>query len=100
MGMIADLAVPVLVGILPLTSYRNAEFYHNEVPGMSVPEEVRERMRRAGTGEGARREGVKIAREALEIATEIPMIRGAYVMPPFNRFEMALEVLEGFLGRP
>jgi homocysteine S-methyltransferase len=100
MDLIADLALPVLVGIVPLTSYRNAEFYHNEVPGMNVPEEVRERMRRAGTGEQARREGVRIAREALEIASKIPRIQGAYVMPPFNRYEMALEVLDGFVDRP
>jgi len=99
MAMIEDLHLPVLVGILPLTSHRNAEFYHNEVPGMNVPEEVRERMRLAGTGENGRCEGVRIAREALEIAAAIPMIRGAYVMPPFNRYEMALEVLDGFLRR-
>jgi homocysteine S-methyltransferase len=94
-----DLTLPILVGILPLTSFRNAEFYHNEVPGMSIPEDVRERMRLAGTGEAARREGVRIAREALEAALESPRVRGAYVMPPFGRYEMALEVLEGFLGR-
>jgi methionine synthase / methylenetetrahydrofolate reductase(NADPH) len=97
MESIEDLRLPVLVGILPLTSYRNAEFYHNEVPGMNVPEEVRDRMRRAGTGEQARCEGVQIAREALEAALTIPMIRGVYVMPPFGRYEMALEVLEGYL---
>jgi homocysteine S-methyltransferase len=94
-----DIAVPILVGILPLTSHRNAEFYHNEVPGMSIPDKVRERMRLAGTGETARREGVRIAREALEAALQSPRVRGTYVMPPFGRYEMALEVLDGFLGR-
>ncbi len=94
-----DVTVPILVGILPLTSYRNAEFYHNEVPGMSIPEEVRERMRLAGTGEAARREGVRIAREALEGALQSSRVRGTYVMPPFGRYEMALEVLDGFMGR-
>jgi methionine synthase / methylenetetrahydrofolate reductase(NADPH) len=93
-----DVAIPILVGILPLTSYRNAEFYHNEVPGMSIPEEVRERMRVAGTGEVARREGVRIAREALETALQFPRVRGTYVMPPFGRYEMALEVLDGHIG--
>jgi homocysteine S-methyltransferase len=97
MRLTEDLNITVLVGILPLTSYRNAEFYHNEVPGMSIPEEVRERMRRAGSGDQARREGVAIAREALEIALSFPRIRGTYVMPPFNRYEMALEVLDGFV---
>src|SRR5262249_58924947 len=56
----APLNLPVLVGLLPLASYRNAEFLHNEVPGMQVPEEVRERMRKAGTGAAARKEGVAI----------------------------------------
>ncbi len=93
-----DVSVPILVGILPLTSHRNAEFYHNEVPGMSIPDKVRERMRLAGTGEVARREGVRIAREALESALQSPRVRGTYVMPPFGRYEMALEVLDGFMG--
>lgn len=93
-----DVQIPILVGILPLTSHRNAEFYHNEVPGMNIPEEVRERMRAAGSGEAARREGVEIAREALAMALEFPRVRGTYVMPPFGRYEMALEVLDGHLG--
>ena len=59
---IAPLGVPVLVGLLPLASHKNAEFLHNEVPGMQVPEEVRERMRKAGSGPAARKEGVAIAR--------------------------------------
>ena len=62
---VAPLGLPVLVGLLPLASYRNAEFLHNEVPGMQVPEAVRERMRKAGSGAAARKEGVAIAREML-----------------------------------
>ena len=62
---IAPLGLPVLVGLLPLASYRNAEFLHNEVPGMQVPEAIRERMRKAGSGAPARKEGVAIAREML-----------------------------------
>lgn len=92
-----DVTIPILIGILPLTSHRNAEFYHNEVPGMNIPEAVRERMRLAGSGDQARREGVAIGREALEAARRSPRIRGAYVMPPFGRYEMALEVLSGML---
>ncbi len=49
---VAPLGLPVLVGLLPLASHRNAEFLHNEVPGMQVPEAIRERMRKAGTGRG------------------------------------------------
>ncbi|MBD3160635.1 MAG: bifunctional homocysteine S-methyltransferase/methylenetetrahydrofolate reductase [Candidatus Eisenbacteria bacterium] len=100
LGRIEDLDLPILVGILPLTSHRNAEFFHNEVPGMTIPDPVRERMRKAGTGTHARREGVAIARAALEEARTLRGIRGAYVMPPFGRYRMALQVLDGFLSGP
>ncbi len=91
----APLGLPVLVGLLPLASYRNAEFLHNEVPGMQVPDAVRERMRKAGSGAEARKEGVRIAREML--ASVRGRVAGAYVMPPLERYELALEVVEGFL---
>jgi homocysteine S-methyltransferase len=96
--MLADIApldLPVLVGLLPLASYRNAEFLHNEVPGMQVPEDVRERMRRAGTGDAGRREGVEIAREMLEAVKD--RVAGAYIMPPFGRYELALQVIDGIV---
>jgi methionine synthase I (cobalamin-dependent) len=93
----APLGLPVLVGLLPLASYRNAEFLHNEVPGMQVPDEVRERMRKAGSGPSARKEGVAIAREMLERVRG--RVAGAYVMPPLERYELALEVVDGFLDR-
>ena len=54
---VAPLGLPVLVGLLPLASYRNAEFLHNEVPGMQVPDAIRERMRKAGSGAAARKRG-------------------------------------------
>ena len=54
---IAPLELPVMVGVLPLASYRNAEFLHNEVPGMQVPLHIRERMRKAGAGVDGRKEG-------------------------------------------
>jgi homocysteine S-methyltransferase len=91
----AHCRIPTLVGILPLASHRNAEFLHEEVPGMSVPKAVRERMRGAGTGDAAREEGVAIAREALEACR--PLVQGAYVMPPLGRYRSALQVLEGSL---
>lgn len=87
------LGVPILVGLLPLASYRNAEFLHNEVPGMRVPDEIRERMRKAGSGESGRSEGVQIAREMLEAVKD--RVDGAYLMPPFGRYELALRVIEG-----
>jgi homocysteine S-methyltransferase len=95
-----EVKIPILVGILPLMSFRNAEFFHNEVPGMSIPEEIRERMRQATSGEDARRTGVEIARQALTESRRFPRIRGAYVMPPLGRYELALQVLEGILEPP
>jgi methionine synthase I (cobalamin-dependent)/5,10-methylenetetrahydrofolate reductase len=92
---IAPLGIPVLVGLLPLASFRNAEFLHNEVPGMQVPEHIRERMRRAGAGEGGRSEGIAIAREMLGQVKD--RAAGAYIMPPFGRHEVALRVIEGIV---
>ncbi|MGE5186247.1 MAG: bifunctional homocysteine S-methyltransferase/methylenetetrahydrofolate reductase [Acidobacteriota bacterium] len=88
----APLGLPVMVGILPLASHRNAEFLHNEVPGMSIPAEYRERMAKVGQGPAARAEGIQIAQEALAAVKH--RVAGAYVMPPFNRVDAALAVLE------
>src|SRR3984957_11723625 len=85
---VAPLGLPVLVGILPLASYRNAEFLHSEGPGMRVPEAVRDRMRKAGGGPAGRKEGVAIAREML--AAVRSRVQRAYVMPPLERYELAL----------
>ena len=86
------LGLPVMVGILPLASARNAEFLHNEVPGMAIPAEYRERMARVAAGPAARAEGIRIAQEALVAVGD--RVQGAYVMPPFNRVDAALAVLE------
>ncbi len=86
------LNMPVLVGLLPLASYRNAEFLHNEVPGMQIPDVIRRRMKEFDRGPEARAEGVKIAQEALlEVVDDVV---GAYIMPPFGRYQAALEILE------
>ena len=82
--------VPIVVGVLPLHSYRHAEFLHNEVPGISIPEPVRARLREAG--EGALRVGVEMAQEFLrEIRSRYA---GAYLIPSFGRFEVIAEVLD------
>lgn len=88
----APLGLPVMVGILPLASHRNAEFLHNEVPGMSIPQEYRERMAKVGSGPAARAEGIRIAQEALDAVKH--RVAGAYIMPPFNRVDAAIAVLE------
>jgi homocysteine S-methyltransferase len=89
---VSPLGLPVMVGILPLASHRNAEFLHNEVPGMGIPTDYRERMAKVGGGPAARAEGIRIAQEALAAVKQ--RVQGVYVMPPFNRVESALAVLE------
>src|SRR5271157_196400 len=84
--------IPVIAGICPLTSYRNAEFMNNEVPGISVPQAVMDRMREVDTGERARAEGVKIARETLLSIRDL--VQGVQIAAPFGRYAMAVEVAE------
>lgn len=86
-----SLHIPVIAGVWPLTSWKNAEFMNNEIPGVSVPASIMERMRDAGGGEGASAEGVSIAREILERIR--PRVQGAQVSAPFNRYRLALDVL-------
>lgn len=84
--------IPVIPGIWPLTSYRNAEFLNFEVPGVSVPQEILDRMRRIDDGAAALKEGVKIARELL--AEVRPYVQGVQVSAPFGKIPHALEVFE------
>ena len=79
------------MGLLPLASYRNAEFLHNEVPGMSIPSEIRDRMKKVGKGPQARQMGVAIAQESL--LSVMDRVAGAYIMPPFGRYSAALDIL-------
>ncbi len=81
---------PILVGILPLFGARHATFLHNEVPGISIPDEMRKRIEAAG--DDGPREGVRIAVELIE---EIrPWAQGIYLMPAFNRYDLAAEIIE------
>lgn len=86
--------IPILAGIWPLWSLRNAEFMHNEVPGAVIPPEIMERMRKAQeiSPERARNEGIAIAREIL--AAIQGMVGGVQISPPLGKTELALEVLE------
>lgn len=84
--------IPILAGISALTSYRNAEFLNNEVPGMTVPRSILERMRKADTGEEARAEGLKIAQETLLQVRGLA--QGAHISAPFGRYALAVEVAE------
>ena len=84
--------IPIIAGIWPLVSFRNAEFLHNEVPGVHVTSEIMERMRAASaiSKEAGRDEGLKIARESLlEVRA---LIQGVQVSAPFGNVKYALEV--------
>ncbi len=84
--------IPLLASLWPLTSFRNAEFMNNEVPGVSVPPAVMERMRKADTGEPARAEGLKIAQETLLQLRDL--VQGVQIVAPFGRYAMAVEVAQ------
>jgi len=88
---IRHIRIPVIAGIWPLTSYRNAEFMVNELRA-PVPEPILERMRRAQTAEAAAREGIAIAREMVQSVR--PMVQGVQLSAPFGRYPAALEVAE------
>jgi len=91
---IEHVRIPVVAGIWPLVSYRNAEFLHNEVPGVRVTPEIMERMRVASDKgkEFGREEGLQIARESLVEVRDL--IQGVQVSAPFNNVRYALEVFE------
>ncbi len=84
------LKTPVLAGIMPLYGAKHAAFLQNEVPGISIPEKIRVRIERAGMS--APEEGVRIAVELLKNLRGI--LQGAYLMPPFGRYDLAAEVIE------
>jgi len=92
--------IPVIAGIWPLVSLRNAEFLANEVPGVSVPDEVIARMRRASvrSKEHGTAEGIAIAREMFERVRRI--VQGVQVSAPFGKVELALQVFDGLVGVP
>jgi methionine synthase / methylenetetrahydrofolate reductase(NADPH) len=99
---ISHVKIPIVAGIWPLISYRNAEFMHNEVPGVNVTAEILERMRIASekSKEHARDEGIAIARESLLEVRDV--IAGVQVSAPFGNVRYALQVFDAlpeFNGR-
>jgi homocysteine S-methyltransferase len=90
LGRAGRIGVPVLIGLLPLHSYRHAEFLHNEVPGITIPDPIRSRLRAAG--DQALRAGIEMG-QAL-VAEVRRRYAGAYLMPSFGRFEVVAEVLD------
>ena len=83
------LGLPLIVGVLPLHNSRHAEFLHKDVPGMQIPDAVRERMRRAGD-EGGPKEGQAMARDFLAFCRE--RCAGVYLVPSFGRYDLAAEL--------
>jgi homocysteine S-methyltransferase len=92
-----DCRIPVIAGIWPLTSLRNAEFMKNDLR-VSMPEEIMLRMAQCETPDAARREGTLIAQEMLEAVR--PMVQGVQVSAPFGRYAIAAEVIASVLPAP
>lgn len=93
MGRIEKVKIPLICGIWPLVSFRNAEFMNNEVPGASVPADILERMRKTTSKEEAFAEGITIARETFQSIR--PEVAGVQLAAPFGRLDGAFMILEG-----
>jgi len=91
---IKDFRIPVIAGIWPLTSLRNAEFMKNDLR-VSMPEEIMLRMAQCESPDAARKEGIKIAQEMLEAVR--PLVQGVQVSAPFGRYTAAAEVIASVL---
>ncbi|RUL51729.1 MULTISPECIES: bifunctional homocysteine S-methyltransferase/methylenetetrahydrofolate reductase [Lysinibacillus] len=87
------LSAPIYIGIMPLTSFRSAEFLHHEVPGIKLSDEVLERMK-ACEGDKVREaaEGVAIAKELLDTATK--HFNGIYLITPFLRYDLTIQLMQ------
>jgi methionine synthase I (cobalamin-dependent)/5,10-methylenetetrahydrofolate reductase len=86
----SECRIPTILGLLPLQSYRHAEFLHNEVPGIDIPQEIRDSLNRAG--KDAATVGIESCRQLLQTARHL--VQGVYLMPSFGRYETILQVLE------
>ena len=93
---IESFRIPVIAGIWPLTSLRNAEFMKNDLR-VSMPEEIMLRMAQADTPDAARQEGIQIAQEMLEVVR--PLVQGVQVSAPFGRYTAAAEVIASVLPK-
>jgi methionine synthase I (cobalamin-dependent)/5,10-methylenetetrahydrofolate reductase len=86
---IEHLRTGVMLGIIPLRSYRHADFLHNEVPGMRIPEKIRDAIR--GAGDSAAKAGVRISVEFIREAKGA--VSGLYLMPPFQKYQIIDDLL-------
>lgn len=85
-----ELNLPLMAGVMPLFNNKHANFMHNEVPGIFIPESLRDRMQKSG--ENGAVEGIKIASELLIELREV--VQGVYLMPPFGRYDLAAEIID------
>lgn len=87
------LETPIYIGIMPLTSFKNAEFLHHEVPGIKLSDDVLERMKQvSGNKEEETRVGLEIAKELLDTATKY--FNGIYLITPFMRYDITSQLLQ------
>lgn len=86
-----DLEIPIFIGIMPLISSRNAEYLHNEVPGIKLSDNARDRMRKY-SGSRARDEGLAMAKELLQEAVEL--FKGIYLVTPFANYELTANLTQ------
>ena len=87
------LKAPIYIGIMPLTSSQNAEFLHNEVPGIKLTDKVRARMAlSAGNREQSTREGLKISKELIDVALQY--FHGIYLVTPFMRYDITVNLTD------
>ena len=94
---ISHISLPLIAGLWPLASLRNAEFMKNEVPGCDVPQWIMDRMRQhQDSKEAGRAEGIAIAVEILN--DMLPSVSGVQISAPFGRVESVIEILDG-VGR-
>ena len=92
MKRVEHIKMPLLCGIWPITSYRNAEFMNNEVPGCSVPDDILDRMRKTTTREEGFAEGIKIAHETFEHVRD--EVAGVQLAAPMGRIEGVMSILD------
>lgn len=75
--------IPIVIGILPLANFRNTEFLYNEVPGSSIPQAIRNRLKKATDRDDAKKIGIEIAQDMLMQINDA--VQGVYLMLPFGR---------------
>jgi 5,10-methylenetetrahydrofolate reductase len=85
-----DCPVPILAGVMPLNSHKHAEYLHNEVPGISIPEKVRDAMKEAGD-DGAR-VGIELAEDLLKEVAKV--CQGTYLVPSFGRYDEMCQLIQ------